>query len=411
MLIEFKVGNFLSFRDIQTLRLAQLQNTTSGSTQFGEIADLMLIYGPNGAGKSNLIKAISFAKDIILHEKSESHYESHYGMEDHPSYFEFVIKIKEHVYSYGFELLIKQKLLKSEWLYLLGENNDIPLFENEYVDKEHHPLFLKKYAAAENQTTIAEASREILDWFRYSLYTEMSRMESGIYPVVSDFIEFVGEHLSNLDTGIKSLTSHEFRNKEIPKNLISRIDGCEVVENKGTYVTIIKGGPSKRYWIILTKNDGVNREDYEIRFIHENGYEPFLEEESLGTLRIFQIMTLMSMQKFNSFLKKDGVAIIDEIECSVHTLVVRQLIKLYNQLDNAKAQLIATTHEIDLLRQPDVSRDEISFIDKIVDESDDFTTLYTLRSFGEDIKNREQAYVDGRMGAVPVFTNPDINRS
>ena len=67
MLLEFKVGNFLSFKTIEILRMALvLETEEKEGTTFGEPSNLMFIYGPNASGKSNFIKAMTLARDMAL---------------------------------------------------------------------------------------------------------------------------------------------------------------------------------------------------------------------------------------------------------------------------------------------------------------------------------------------------------
>ena len=70
MLKRYAVENFSSFEDINYLDL------TAGRTEIHpehvvnfkkvKILKSAIIYGANASGKSNLIKSISFSKDIIL---------------------------------------------------------------------------------------------------------------------------------------------------------------------------------------------------------------------------------------------------------------------------------------------------------------------------------------------------------
>jgi AAA15 family ATPase/GTPase len=68
MLIEFRVKNFRSLRDEQTLSLVadkdkslQESNTMpSGIKAAPTLLRSMAIFGPNAGGKSNLIKALQF---------------------------------------------------------------------------------------------------------------------------------------------------------------------------------------------------------------------------------------------------------------------------------------------------------------------------------------------------------------
>ena len=76
MLIVFKVSNFRSIRDMQTLSLVasknkELMDSHTFDVQLAEQSSIKLlrsaaIYGPNAAGKTNLVRALKVMKTIVL---------------------------------------------------------------------------------------------------------------------------------------------------------------------------------------------------------------------------------------------------------------------------------------------------------------------------------------------------------
>ena len=72
MLIEFKVGNFLSFKDIVTLSMVaspdkdQVETNTIPVDNKIRLIKSAAVYGANASGKTNLFKAMSFMKSFIL---------------------------------------------------------------------------------------------------------------------------------------------------------------------------------------------------------------------------------------------------------------------------------------------------------------------------------------------------------
>lgn len=95
----------------------------------------------------------------------------------------------------------------------------------------------------------------------------------------------------------------------------------------------------------------------------------------------------------------------DEIESSMHPLLTRHLIEAMQDkgINNNQAQLIFTTHDVGLLDQRILRRDQIWFAEK--NEKTAETDLYALTDFsprkGENI---QKGYLQGRYGAIPFIS-------
>src|SRR4051812_7176991 len=115
MLIEFTVGNYLSFKDKKTLSL-EASSIKEYPTNIIEKDTYRLlrsnvIYGANSSGKSNLINALTQMR-IMVQESGKGSSTSEIGVtpfllctetENKPSYFEMLFLIDGMRYRYGFE--------------------------------------------------------------------------------------------------------------------------------------------------------------------------------------------------------------------------------------------------------------------------------------------------------------------
>lgn len=120
MLIKFKVGNYLSFKEDIEFSL-----TASAIKEYGDsnvfepefvhtrLLKSAVIYGANSAGKSNLIKAFEFVKNFVLNSAKELQVNDKIGIENfklntltakRPSNFEIEFIQDGKVYLYGFAL-------------------------------------------------------------------------------------------------------------------------------------------------------------------------------------------------------------------------------------------------------------------------------------------------------------------
>ena len=128
-----------------------------------------------------------------------------------------------------------------------------------------------------------------------------------------------------------------------------------------------------------------------------------LAEESDGSRRLMDYRPALK-----DLLTEDVTYFIDEVERSIHPLLIKELIRKFSADSNTKGQLICTTHESNLLDQEIFRQDEIWFVEK-----DRFgsTDLYSLCDFKEhNTKDIRKGYLSGRYGSIPFLANlKDLN--
>ena len=142
------------------------------------------------------------------------------------------------------------------------------------------------------------------------------------------------------------------------------------------------------------------------QFVHttESGSVRFeLQDESLGTQRLYQMAAPVL-----DVLANGRVLVVDELDASLHTLLVRRLVNMFQSptLNRNGAQLIFSTHDTSLLDQTLFRRDQVWFTEKNQAQT---TQLYPLTDFSPRKKEAlERGYLAGRYGAVPFFSEPVI---
>ena len=127
MLIEFTVGNYLSFKDKKTLSLeaTAIKENPENVIEVGKhkLLRSAVIYGANSSGKSNFLKAIDRMTDIVV-SSAKNNSTSDIDVdpfllttetEKQPSYFEIFFLIDGIRYRYGFEA--DKKIIHTEWLF------------------------------------------------------------------------------------------------------------------------------------------------------------------------------------------------------------------------------------------------------------------------------------------------------
>ena len=145
-------------------------------------------------------------------------------------------------------------------------------------------------------------------------------------------------------------------------------------------------------FFVQTIHKSINSEDL---FSH-----PLLNESS-GTLKMFFLY-----QYIRRALRSGGVLFIDELNTSLHPVMLSNIIKTFtNKKTNPNgSQLIFTTHDVIQLDTGSLRRDEIWFTEKVNGQSQ----LYSLADFidedGKKIRKDEdyqRNYLVGKYGAIP----------
>ena len=123
-----------------------------------------------------------------------------------------------------------------------------------------------------------------------------------------------------------------------------------------------------------------------------------LRDESDGTRRLIEYMPLLY-----AIIKNDMVYVVDEIERSIHPILIKDIVRKLSESETAKGQLLFTTHESGLLDQKIFRPDEIWFAQKDAEQA---TQLYPLSDFNiHNTANIENGYLNGRYGGIPFLSN------
>ena len=419
MLIEFKVGNFLSFKDIVTLSMVaspdkdQVETNTIPVDNKIRLIKSAAVYGANASGKTNLFKAMSFMKSFILKSSKESlsteeipveKFRLSTETENMPSTFEIIFMIDKIRYRYGFQA--DNERIHSEWLFFVPTVREATLFirENDKIKLGTH---FKEGRGLEDKTRPnalflsvtdqfnGKVSREVLKWF--GNFKIISGIESEGYATFTisklddkEYKNFTTKLLKVADLGIK-----EIKTKSIP---VKRGDLPDDSPDK--LKEFFLAGSSEMFQIqiasIHQKYDESNKP------ISDETFD-FIEHESAGTQALFDFSALIY-----DTLKNGGVLAIDELTSKLHPMLTRAIIKIFHNFGSGKdrknqstAQLVFASHDTNILSNQFFRRDQIWFTQK-----DQFgaTDLYSL----EEYRIRKDAsfnkdYIMGKYGAIPLI--------
>ena len=121
-----------------------------------------------------------------------------------------------------------------------------------------------------------------------------------------------------------------------------------------------------------------------------------LDLESSGTLRMLAILG-----KVFRAIDEGAPVIVDELDLSLHTAASEAALRLFctRQLNRSGAQILATTHDTNLMKSDILRRDQLWFAEKSKDGATEIYPLTDFRTRRDD--NIELGYRQGRYGAVP----------
>lgn len=447
MFIGFSVSNFLSFNDPQTMSMMaskvarHKEHILNGNGK--KILKTGLIYGANASGKSNFIKAIDFSRDIILDglEKVDLNRKYFRISKDgyrQPGVFEYrLITQSEKEYSYGIAISYATKEIISEWLVRIEKSGSETYIFNRDVDengmnstfsevkhrneaekikweifldvfgKNISPAMKKKSIlsdVAERSNEKSGVLKEIIDvyeWFQSIIILFPTSQYSRLNQLVEkeEIRRFFSTILKYFDTGVESVESKQgemnfdriFEGipKEHAENLKIRI--LNDMENDPVIFKV-----NNQVYSLKKDEDG-NIITIKMMQNHGNLQELFeYSDESDGTQRLFDLIPLFYEHH------NDSVIFIDEIDRSLHTNLTRKFLELFYSLTkNADCQIIATTHDSNLLDLDLVRQDEIWFVKRLEDHS---SKMYSLNRYKERYdKKIDKEYLLGRYDAIPVF--------
>ncbi|SHJ67549.1 hypothetical protein SAMN04487911_13021 [Arenibacter nanhaiticus] len=420
MIIEFTVGNFLSFRENKTLSLeatniTEYKESTFKSGKF-KLLKSAVLYGANSSGKSNFIKAMSTMKRIVMtsvEKTSASKFEIipfllNTSTENKPTFFELVFLIDKTRYRYGFE--IDNSSIHGEWLFKLEDDNEIPLFIREVNGigvtddfKEGHGLESKTRENALFLSVVdqfnGEIAAKIISWFN-DLGTISGLSHDNYRGVTFSLLdkkeskERLLDFFKDLDLGFEQLKfrKEKFQESFLPSDLPTELLNDIINDLQGKTIARINTVHNK----YDEKGKKVGFRDFDLR-----------EQESSGTNKVFDI----SGPIFDTLIR-GGVLVIDELDAKLHPLMTAAITNLFNspEYNTNNAQLIFATHDTNLLSYGRFRRDQIYFLEKDKFEASDLYSLIEYKEEGSDKKIRkdrsfEKDYINGRYGAIPFIGN------
>ena len=435
MIQEFRVTNFLSFRDETVISFEPVGSGRRGRDHSNEndpllysvndktkLLRLAVFYGANASGKSNILKAINFLFSFC--KKKVSFPDAPTGItpfllnnisKNFPTQFSIKFFVDGVRFMYNLEL--DSRKVHSESLYYYKTTQPIYLYRRTNNKLEFNPLDnnisvnakeLLELNCLSNLSFFASKAKvniklNIID--KVSRFFDESFMEGQIeseslfkaaeqyISESSDAKKHLLRFLQEADFNISTISS---KKEEIPvpediRNSLLADPSTpeslkEQLRHKSTY---------NRVKTFFTHKVDVNGKEEE--------YQLSTQEQSAGTRRVFALESYLY-----AIQQADAISQIDEIDASLHPNLVDLIISKYAKGRGNSSQLFISTHYTGLLDNPDL-RDDCFWIVK-----KDHSGSSSIQSIGKmkDIRlvSKEKGYRMGKLGGVPnILPAPDSN--
>ena len=420
MLIQFTVGNFLSFNQKRTLSLEAKGISELKTNTFTFNGDKILrssvIYGANSSGKSNLIKALGRMREVLLNsvrlndsdKLDYSPFLLSTESENNPTFFEIVFWQSSTKYRYGFEYNLNEII--NEWLFV-GKS-----------EKTEKPLFIRTSEGIGITERFNEGNGNESKTNNNRLFISLVAQLGGI--ISKKIIEYFNGY--NVLSGLEHNDYTDFTKRMLHKNLNGSDESLELfqklklgfkeikaIELDFIPLEIINNIPEKLKTKLIKD---FTRKEISLKTIHnkfdkKGNIVDFVvldkeTNESEGTNKIIDL----SGPIFDT-LKLGKALIVDELDAKLHPLITIRIVELFNSPESNpnNAQLIFATHDTNLLGEELFRRDQVWFTEKDQLEQTDLYSLYDFNlPDGSKVRNDsniERNYIRGRYGAIPFITN------
>ena len=423
MIQEFKVKNYLSFRDEATFSFLATDDRSFGEDQVVTIGKTRLLrfailYGANASGKSNLLQAFEFMRQFWFAAKASD--EESTGVTPflldrqtprEPSSFELIFFVGETKYRYT--LTLDQRRVHEETLHYYKTSRATRLFRRtweggrsviELSASLKVPIFVKGELTAKclpNMSFFAararvnpssppiDAARTWLQDLFFSLINPKTDLSDFLQNKVQEDAEVKGYLLSLLERADFNITGIHVEKKTLSDEEKQSFLQGKILPDE--FKKLFLNGETKASWTDLMFEHTVQDARGKEKYVLSEG------EQSAGTRRILGVeAAIYEAERQNGFL------MIDEIESSLHPELVKLILDQYLNSEG-RSQLLVTTHYDPLLDYIDsyFRKDSVWFTEKGEDGNTSLYSLVEFRGLDEQPYPFRSAYRNGRFGALP----------
>ena len=410
MILQFKVKNFLSIRDEQTLDFTASTDKTYEKYAVVKIKNvriskLGIIYGPNASGKSNILKALYWLFMFTTNEDFRKlsigtglvPYKMDKDSRNEHSSMSLIFYIGDSRYEYSIELDAER--IYHEEIYFYPNSRKALIYERTWNSEKKSSSVtfgpLLKLTATQKlfieSNCIANAT--ILSTYQNSNVDRNDMLDS-----ILDYMKTQIMASQDSKGGITAFANDLFKTMQNSKAFIR-----EMLVQGDFNITDMYLKKEKTSDLKNVERD--LRED--LFFTHQTPFytgDMNKTEESDGTLQMYSLSAVLFL-----LIKQNKIFLCDLLENSLHYDLLTHIIKTF-LANSERGQMIFSTHCLMLMDEDFIRRDMVHFTNK---NESGATEIYRAKDFGlhKDVSILN-AYRTGKLGAKPfmgsIFTDiPD----
>ncbi len=427
MLLDFTFSNWACFHRETHFTMRGTRERTNDETvhrlekyREAKVLPVTAIFGANAAGKSLFVEAVSFAREFITGTigMGKTIPVSPFLLTREalaaPSSFSFLICVEEQLWRYSFSVTPAKVI--SESLSLLKGTIEQEMFSRKERDIKLPPQTMNR----ERLTLVAEGTRDnqlflnnlayqnvtdflsVFNWFKFNLVIIPPAL---FFSGVDQFADrsnplhaVVQKALASFDTGISELVSQPVPVDSVPLSPAKRESLERELAEGGVHRENINGE-----MVVFQKTGGILYAS-RVMAMHpaewDGGVTFPLSMESDGTRRLIDLLPAFA-DLGNSQSKY--VYVIDELDRGLHTNILKYLIRMFvsQSTRESRAQIIFTTHNVELMSRNLLRRDEMWLVEK---NSKGEARLVPFSDFNGAMRNDSdirRSYLQGRLGGIP----------